>query len=88
MVFQLNEMLAQEAELAKGETNPDTGGETTGVSGERTVNVSGETTSERPGSTNTKQNCTNCSCDKSCLSDKVEKLQLDRRKIDPALFDF
>ncbi|XP_061193265.1 cytoplasmic tRNA 2-thiolation protein 1-like [Saccostrea echinata] len=74
----LNEMLAQKSEATDVGTNMDTSKETT----------DNASTTESLGSTNTKQKCENCTCDSGCLSEKVEKVQLDRRKIDPAMIDF
>lgn len=70
-------MLAQNSECGDEKTTPETTRETT-------ENAS----SEKSASSSSKQKCENCSCGKKCLSEKVEDLQLDRRKIDPALIDF
>lgn len=71
--FQLNEMLAQKGETGNEETIPES---------------SRETKDEQSGATKSKQKCENCSCGQKCLSEEVENLQLDRRKINPALIDF
>lgn len=70
-------MLAQKAECSDEKTTPESTRETT-------ENAS----SEKSTSSSSKQKCKNCSCGQKCLSEKVEDLQLDRRKIDPALIDF
>ena len=72
--FQLNEMLAQKGKTGNKETTPESSRETTA--------------DEQSGATKSKQKCENCSCGQKCLSEEVENLQLDRRKIDPALIDF
>lgn len=73
----LNEMLAQKEEAGNEKTTPDNSRETTENS-----------SSEKSATGSPKQKCENCSCGQKCLSEKVEDLQLDRRKIDPALIDF
>ncbi|XP_062591477.1 cytoplasmic tRNA 2-thiolation protein 1-like [Saccostrea cucullata] len=77
----LNEMLAQKSEATDSGTNSETSKETTD-------DASGTLGTESSGSPNTKQKCENCTCGSGCLSDKLEKVQLDRRKIDPAMIDF
>ena len=72
--FQLNEMLAQKGETGNKETTLESARETTA--------------DEQLRATKSKQKCENCSCGQKCLSEEVENLQLDRRKIDPALIDF
>ncbi|XP_061192110.1 uncharacterized protein LOC133200305 [Saccostrea echinata] len=74
----LNEMLAQKSEATDVGTNMDTSKETT----------DNASMTESLGSTNTKQKCENCSCGSGCLSDKLEEVKLDRRKIDPTKIDF
>lgn len=70
-------MLAEKEEAGNEKTTPDNSTETT-------ENAS----SEKSASGSSKQKCENCSCGQKCLSEKVEDLQLDRRKIDPTLIDF
>ncbi|XP_062577901.1 cytoplasmic tRNA 2-thiolation protein 1-like [Saccostrea cucullata] len=77
----LNEMLAQKTEANDIGTNTDTSKETTD-------DASGTLATESSESQNTQKKCENCSCGSGCLSEKLEKVQLDRRKIEPAMIDF